>query len=423
MRPAGGVLFAAALAVALPFSVCWGQTPDQADVHRMAAIQYEIPGLVDEAVAEWIRVLALSPQDAEARARVDALVKKQMPRWLPEEAKTAAPFRCEVLEWRWQERSASAEATADKGLGGRVAGATAPAQQRFLVTEVDFAAREGERWDELHERGFAHTDYGYVWTEAKRRYEARVVVHWEEPSQSELAQKALRATLVFYTLAREQLGFDPTRPWGDPVDIWVTNKGEPGARAQGRSIYLYAARTERASAEWLREIAHEYGHVSFPGIGGFTETSDPWADGELAELLFAKWLGGETEPRGEAEGTGGLRQQATRSASSGRAEATGAYRAPEWMPWSVAEWETEAKGEGQRLVGLWPEAEAAKLIGQETRSCPTVLNGADKQAREAFVGLALRVEEAKGPRYLGEVLKKGGRGNAEGFVRALGKQR
>jgi hypothetical protein len=418
MRPAGRVLFAAALAVALPFSVCWGQTPDQADVHRMAAIQYEIPGLVDEAVAEWIEVLALSPQDAEARARVDALVKKQMPRWLPEEAETAAPFGCEVLGW-------ASALKAGVASGERMAGAPAPAQQvGFLVTEVDFAAREGERWDELHERGFAHTDYGYVWTEAKRRYEARAVVHWEEPSQSELAQKALRATLVFYTLAREQLGFDPTRPWGEPVDIWVTNKGEPGARAQGRSIYLYAAKTERPPGEWLREIAHEYGHVSFPGIGGFTETSDPWADGELAELLFAKWLGGETEPRGEAKGTGGLRQQATRSASSGRAEATGAYRAPEWMPWSVAEWEAEAKEERGRLMGRWGEEEVAR-VGQDRGPAERVgrLAWADQKAKERFLGLALRVEEMKGARFLGEVLKKGGRGNAEGFVRALGKQR
>ena len=390
MRPARRVLAAAALAVALPFSVCWGQMPDQADVHRMAAIQYEIPGLVDEAVAEWIKVLALSPQDAEARARVDALVKKQMPRWLPEEAETAAPFKCEVLRWSWHEQGSPATAGGHpprNGLG------KIPALQgaRFLVTAVDFAAREGERWDELHERGFAHTDYGYVWTETMRRYEARVVVHWEEPSQNELAQKALRATLVFYTLAREQLGFDPTRPWGDPVDIWVTSKGEPGARAQGRSIYLYAAKTERPPGEWLREIAHEYGHVSFPGIGGFTETSDPWADGELAELLFAKWLGAG---------------------------------APEWMPWSVTEWEADATEERGRLMGMWGEEEVAR-VGQDRGSAERVgrLAGADEKAKDAFLGLALRVEDARGPRYLGEVLKKCPRGTAAQFVRALGKMR
>jgi hypothetical protein len=384
---------AAALAIVLLFVAAPVHPQDQATVHRMAAQQYEVPGLVEEAVAEWIKVLALSPQDAEARGRVDALVRKQMPMWLPEEAERAAPFQCEVLRWEWPSATAGSSLQPDRP--PQSASTKTPAeqgvQQRFLVTAVEFAAREGERWDELHETGFPHIDYGYMWSRAKRRYEVRVVAHWEEPAQRELAQAALRATLVFYSFTREQLGFDPTRPWGDPVDVWVTNKGEPGARAQGSSIYLYAAKTERAPGEWLRELAHEYGHVSFPGIGGFTATDDPWADGDLAELLFAKWLAEE--------------------------------RAPDWMPWSLAEWEAEAKAERARLTGLWREEEARELIGQETRSCPTSLVGADAVAKEAFLGLALRVEEMKGPRFLGEVLKKCPRGTAGQFVGALGKER
>jgi len=384
---------AALLALVLLFAVVPACPQDQVSVHRMAARQYEVPGLVEEAVAEWLKVLALSPQDAEARGRVDALVRKQMPTWLPEEAERAAPFQCEVLRWEWESGGAGPSLPPDRQ--PQSASAKAPAEpevrQRFLVTAVEFAAREGERWDELHETGFPQIDYGYVWSQAKRRYEARAVAHWEDRSQGELAQKALRATLVLYALAREQLGFDPTRPWGDPVDVWLTNKGEPGARAQGSSIYLYAAKTERAPGEWLRELAHEYGHVSFPGIGGFTATDDPWADGDLAELLFAKWLAEE--------------------------------RAPEWMPWSISEWEGDAKAERGRLTGLWGEEETRELIGQETRSRPTSLVGADATAKEAFLGLALRVEEMKGPRFLGEVLKKCPRGTAAQFVGALGKRR
>lgn len=362
---------AAALAIVLLFAAAPAHPQDQVTVHRMAAQQYEVPGLVEEAVAEWIKVLALSPQDAQARARVDALVRKQMPMWLPEEAERAAPFRCEVLEWVWQGQAPAEQAV----------------QQRLLVTAVEFAAREGERWDELHETGSPHIDYGYVWSQAKRRYEARVVAHWEEPAQAALAQAALRATLVFYCLAREQLGFDPTRPWGDPVDVWVTNKGEPGARAQGSSIYLYAAKTERAPGEWLRELAHEYGHVSFPGIGGFTATDDPWADGDLAELLFAKWLADE--------------------------------RAPEWLPWSLAEWEAEAKAERGRLMGLWSEEQMRRIWqGQVPAE-----QGSDARARDSFLGLALRAEEMKGPRFLGEVLRKCPRGTAVQFAGVLGRRR
>lgn len=376
MRLARTLLVAAALSVALPFSVSPGQSQDQITIHRMAAQQYEIPGLLEEAVAEWIKLLALSPQDAQARSRVDALVKKQMPRWLPEEAERAAPFTCEVLKWTLPAGQA--------GLG------TPVPQQRFLLTAVDFAAREGERWDELHEAGFPHIDYGYAWSANKRRYEARVVAHWEEPAQAALAHDALKAALICHILAREQFGFDPTRPWGDPVDIWITNEGEPGARAQGRSIYLYSAKTERAPGEWLREIAHEYGHVCMPGIGGFTTTDDAWADGHLAELLFAKWL-----------------------AAGG---------APDWLPWSATDWEAEAKGERSRLMGPWSEDEVKGMIGKVS-PVPPALSGNDAKARDAFLGLALRVEEMEGPRFLGDVLGKRPRGTAAGFVSALGKQR
>jgi hypothetical protein len=370
MRAAPLARLAAALAAALSFSPHPGDAQDRVTVHRLAARQYEVPGLVEEAVAEWLKVLALSGEDAEARQHVEALVRRQMPAWLPEEAERAAPFKREALGWEWPSGSA---------------GFSLP-PQRFLVTAVDFPAREGERWDELHEAAFPQIDYGYVWSQARRRYQARVVVHWEEASQAALAQKALRATLVWYCLAREQLSFDPTAPWGDPVDLWVTNKGEPGARAQGSSIYLYAAKIERAPGEWLRELAHEYGHVSFPGIGGFTETDDAWADGHLAELLFAKWL---------------------RAAP------------PEWLPWSVAEWQEGAAAERGRLTKLWSEDEVTNLIRQKTPSCPTKLIGAGEEARQAFLGLALRVEEMNGPRFLGEALKKCPRGTAAQFAEAV----
>lgn len=63
----------------------------------------------------------------------------------------------------------------------------------------------------------------------------------------------------------------------------------------GRDLYLYAAGVACPPGEWLRELAHEYGHIALPGIGGFTRTDDPWADGELGELLFIKWLAASGE--------------------------------------------------------------------------------------------------------------------------------
>jgi hypothetical protein len=321
-------------------------------------------GLTEEAVAEYIRILAVDPENAGARDRANALVGKEMPQWLPEEAGQAAPFQCQVVEMRvWEGEK--------------------PTSQRLLITQEGFGAREGERWDELHETGFKHIDYGYVWQPSRKRYEVRVAAHWEAPAQQSLAQSALGATLAFYCLTKELLGFDPTKPWGDPVDVWVTNKGQPGARAQGRAIYLYAAGTPRPPGEWLREVAHEYGHVSFPGLGGFTQTDDEWVDGHLAELLLPKWL------------------SATES---------------QWLAWPVAEWEAQASKERADLLARWSE-DAVRQVTAER------LSGKDQQARDDVVGLALWVEQNDGPRALGEALKKCARGTGAQFVGALGRRR
>ncbi len=326
----------------------------------VAATRYEMHGLTEEAVAEYLRILAVEPENEAARDRIKALISKEMPQWLPGEAVKAMPFKCQTVEMP-------------------IKAAEDSANYRLLMTQEGFSAREGERWDEFHASGFKHIDYGYVWQPSRKRYEVRVAAHWENPDQEPIARGALSATLAFYCLVKELLAFDPTKPWGDPVDIWVTNKGEPGARAQGRAIYIYSAKTPRPPAEWLREVAHEYGHVSFPGLGGFSESDDEWADGHLAELLFPKWL--------TANGI-------------------------DWLAWPAAEWEAEAKKERARLISRWPNDEAKQARAER-------LQGKDQQAREQAVGLALWIEEKEGPQALGKVLKKCPRSTGEGFGKAV----
>jgi len=362
----------------------------------MMASRYEMHGLVEKAVAEYLKILASDPGDPQAKARAMALISVQMPTWLPQEAEGVFPFAHEVVvlggkgDGGRRQAATAPKAPAEQGVAGgellpnrggrRQAPAereeAAPAGHRALVTSGSFSAREGERWDELHEKGFRRIDYAYVLQPVKNRYELRVAVHWETDDQAEVALRALRATLAFYCLAKEQLGFDPTGKWGDPIDVWVTSKGQPGARAQGRSIYLYAAQTERTPGEWLREVGHEYGHVCLPGIGGFKDTDDEWADGHISELLFPKWLT-----------AGGV---------------------PGWMPWSVEEWEGEARPERERLMGLArgrPPTEA-------------LLKGTDEVAREYLLGMVLVVEDEGGPEALAKALAKCAQGTAEKFVQA-----
>src|SRR5207249_4997524 len=73
------------------------------------------------------------------------------------------------------------------------------------------------------------------------------------------------------------------------VDVWLMHGGEPGAEELGNDIYLYAIGRERAPAEWLREIAHEYSHLVVPVVGPFT-APEKWGNGYLGERLFLGWL-------------------------------------------------------------------------------------------------------------------------------------
>ena len=136
----------------------------------------------------------------------------------------------------------------------------------------------------------------------------------------------------------------------------------------------------------MRQVAHEYGHVALPGIGGFTETDDPWADGHLGELLFPKWL-----------------------AESG---------VPGWVPWSVARREREAARERERLRGLW-SCDELRALWQEQTPAAEPLDGDDAAARDRFLGLALHVEATEGPSFLGRALRRCPRGRPGEFVEAV----
>jgi hypothetical protein len=73
------------------------------------------------------------------------------------------------------------------------------------------------------------------------------------------------------------------------VDVWLSRSGEAGGEEWGRNIYLFAIDDPRAPAEWVRELAHEYGHLVLPELGPFTRP-EQWASGYLGERLFMKWL-------------------------------------------------------------------------------------------------------------------------------------
>jgi len=360
-----GLLFLTLLSLLLASGIGWAQVggefaglenrvaadPQNQELRRTLAAGYAASGFVEEAMEQYLALLRTVPSDAEARAGAAKLLVQQMPKWLPPGIVAAELFPLDGLTLSLP--------------GGRAA------EHRFLITKEGFPAHEGERQDRTHEWRFSRIAYGYEWGGPRvRRWQMKARVHWSDPAGAEVAQRALKLVLALYGTVRTSLDLDPARG-GRVIDLWVCEGGTPGAFTAGTSIYLYAYRKERAPEEWVREIAHEFGHLALPGVGGFTKTDDPWADGELGELLFVKWL---------------------------------AASKAEWLPWSVA------GAEGIACV------RREQLMAQAKTPNPKLLDGADAKARDHLVGLALRVEAKAGPRFLAEVLTRCPRGNARRFV-------
>lgn len=71
------------------------------------------------------------------------------------------------------------------------------------------------------------------------------------------------------------------RPWGAPISGQLNSA--PG------EILFWKSPMARPEAEWLREVAHEYGHVALPGFAGFRPPLEPFGNGKLGETLGMLW--------------------------------------------------------------------------------------------------------------------------------------
>jgi len=402
-------LLAAALLLAIAFSAhadvggelaplekAVARRPYNLDARRELAEAYAAAGFIEEAIAQRLTIIEQDPGGAEAPARINQLFARRAPRWLPEAAARIAPF---------------ARAPFDLALAGP--DGARPSTGRFLLVSAPAVSQDGQR-DPLHGWPFAQSQYAYAWDAAASRWVLKIRAHAAAGADAQFLDSALRALVSFYHTALVYLRRDPTAA-GEPVDMWLTDQGSPGARSIGNSIYLYAASTPRTSAEWLREIAHEYGHIALPGIGGFTSSDDPWADGDLGELLFVKWLA-TCHPESVGQELASCRASChpegdchpERSEGSRLSSPAPAEREPLDLPWPIADAERIAAARRQSLI--------AAAAGKPD---PARLKAHDTAARDYFLGLALRVEAAAGPRFLAESLSRCPRGTAPDFVKAV----
>lgn len=130
----------------------------------------------------------------------------------------------------------------------------------------------------------------------------RFVVHAQTARTYPTALLAARQLLRMIEFAHAHFQYDNPLAYGRRVDVFLSEGGKPGGEQgvfegpdeNGRlrsfnCIYIYDLDSFREPLEMAREIAHEFGHVVIPPIGGF-DKPERWANGALGERIFLSYL-------------------------------------------------------------------------------------------------------------------------------------
>lgn len=185
-----------------------------------------------------------------------------------------------------------------------------PAQtlrRAFHTTGVLFAPRDEQR-DPVHrsspETGFPdwlrfnRLCYGYVLEDERRAWRQRFRIHYVSEflagqDYSGLAEDMCGLFLRLYWLGKDAINVETRFANDGVIDVWLMKGGQPGAEqrpAYTEDLFFYGIDTPRPGIEWIREVAHEYGHQVIPPVDGYSNVVEPWATGIIGERLFLPWL-------------------------------------------------------------------------------------------------------------------------------------
>lgn len=118
-------------------------------------------------------------------------------------------------------------------------------------------------------------------------------------------QWATRMLLRLWTYNYFLLGRDHSPAYRRQVDLYLCFGGDPGGEqlfaidpgdldsgnrpVKVDTMYIYQVPNITDQFQLCRELAHEYGHATFPAVGPFEKPED-WANGDLGERVFLNWL-------------------------------------------------------------------------------------------------------------------------------------
>lgn len=164
----------------------------------------------------------------------------------------------------------------------------------------------------LHDWSFEYVTNGFARETENEGYNLRIrVFNQFRASEGDVTDYVARMLLRLWDFNRWRMNTDHGQIFNlRTVDTYLCFGGEPGGEQvliedpfevdpagnpfRANNIYIYAITTLTDRLEFAREIAHEYGHATWPAIGGFTKPEE-WANGDMGERVFLMWLLQEIE--------------------------------------------------------------------------------------------------------------------------------
>lgn len=241
--------------------------------------------------------------------------------------------------------------------------------------------------------------YGYVRRGENWRQVARVLyanVEGENARAQKICDGFLRVWCSFYGhLQRDNLYANVTTIWlSRESALWPQSENTPNWNAGAQldsapgEMILFRTGEVRSDAEWLREIAHEYSHISWPPFAGYKLPLEPFGNGAQGETLFMLWAlqnpSSFLAPNAIDEATQQLRVHVARHAVAS------------WKRWTTSDARVPIIGDDevarQKLQGLtlWIERVYGNAVLENAlKTCDDDEQSRLKQ-RESALSLALR---------------------------------
>ncbi len=365
------------------------EAPTYPPVHSWLSHVYELQGDKCAALEHLARFAALQPDAEYTTDAADRLFYTgAFPRELPEQALAISPVRSVVDSVRTSGPDGTVtECKIAYTISLRYPEGTeegSPILRRPLPGQAPPDADDGTRAATGEPAAFNRSLFGYIEDPATGRLRLRCITYYpsdlltaEGTDYAATAVKLTHLFLRFRYYAEAYLALVPTDDPEGLVRLWLCEQRAAGAERLGADVFFYGIGQERQPIEWVRELAHEYGHAVIPRVAGFVQP-EPTANGELGERLLIDWL---CQEAGLAAGES----------------------------WPAAE-------AGAALDGLWgAPLDAARYLAEKGRSAfafwyeqgpsSELVVGQDEAAMTYFNGLALYIRAAYSDETLGEVMR------------------